>query len=29
VLVRFGPGPKGMMATEVQPDGGARGPASH
>jgi len=29
VLVRFGPGPKGMMATEVRPDGGAHGPASH
>jgi len=29
VLVRFGPGPKGMMATEVRPDGGSLGPASH
>jgi len=29
VLVRFGPGPKGLMAAEVQPDGGARGPSSH
>jgi CspA family cold shock protein len=29
VLVRFGPGPKGMMAAEVQPDGGPHGPASH
>lgn len=29
VLVRFGPGPKGMMAAEVHPDGGAHGPASH
>jgi CspA family cold shock protein len=29
VLVRFGPGPKGMMAAEVRPDGGALGPASH
>jgi CspA family cold shock protein len=29
VLVRFGPGPKGLMATEVRPDGGAHGPASH
>jgi CspA family cold shock protein len=29
VLVRFGPGPKGMMATEVRPDGGPHGPASH
>jgi CspA family cold shock protein len=29
VLVRFGPGPKGMMAAEVQPDSGARGPSSH
>jgi cold shock protein len=29
VLVRFGPGPKGLMATEVRPDGGPHGPASH
>lgn len=29
VLVRFGPGPKGLMAAEVQPDGGTHGPASH
>ncbi|HEX3438910.1 MAG TPA: cold-shock protein [Pseudolabrys sp.] len=29
VLVRFGPGPKGLMAAEVRPDGGALGPASH
>ncbi len=29
VLVRFGPGPKGLMATEVHPEGGPLGPASH
>jgi CspA family cold shock protein len=29
VLVRFGPGAKGMIATEVHPDAGSRGPASH
>ena len=29
VLVRFGPGPKGLMAAEVRPDGGPHGPASH
>lgn len=29
VLVRFGPGPKGMMAAEVHPDTGPRGPSSH
>jgi cold shock protein len=29
VLVRFGPGPKGMMATEVRPEGAPLGPASH
>jgi CspA family cold shock protein len=29
VFVRFGPGPKGMMATEVRPDGGPHGLASH
>lgn len=29
VLVRFGPGPKGLMAAEVHPDTGSRGPASH
>ena len=29
VLVRFGPGPKGLMAAEVHPDTGPGGPASH
>lgn len=29
VLVRFGPGPKGLMAAEVHPDGGSIGLASH
>ena len=29
VLVRFGPGPKGLMATEVRPEGVPIGPASH
>jgi CspA family cold shock protein len=29
VLVRFGPGPKGMMAAEVRPDGGTHALASH
>lgn len=29
VLVRFGPGPKGLMAAEVRPDSGSLGPASH
>jgi CspA family cold shock protein len=29
VLVKFGPGPKGLMAAEVQPDGGPHGPSSH
>jgi cold shock protein len=29
VLVRHGPGPKGLMAAEVRPDGGPSGPASH
>ncbi len=29
VLVRYGPGPKGLMAAEVRPDGGPHGPASH
>ena len=29
VLVRFGPGPKGMMAAEVHPEGASFGPASH
>lgn len=29
VLVRFGPGPKGLMAAEVRPDGGTHGLASH
>jgi cold shock protein len=28
VLVRFGPGPKGLMAAEIRPDGGG-GPPSH
>jgi CspA family cold shock protein len=28
VLVRFGPGPKGLMAAEIRPDGGG-GPLSH
>ena len=28
VLVRFGPGPKGLMAAEIRPDGGG-GPSSH
>jgi CspA family cold shock protein len=28
VLVRFGPGPKGLMAAEVRPEG-VSGPASH
>lgn len=28
VLVRFGPGPKGLMATEIRPDTGG-GPSSH
>jgi len=27
--VRFGPGPKGMMAAEVRPETGSLGPASH
>src|ERR1019366_9245878 len=27
VLVRFGPGPKGLMAAEVHPDNGSSGPA--
>jgi CspA family cold shock protein len=29
VLVRYGPGPKGMMAAEVHPESGPLGPASH
>ena len=29
VFVRFGPGPKGLMATEVRPEGVPIGPASH
>jgi CspA family cold shock protein len=29
VLVRFGPGPKGLMAAEVRPEGAPIGPASH
>src|SRR5260221_437708 len=29
VLVRFGPGSKGMMAAEIQPESGATGLASH
>lgn len=29
LLVRFGDGPKGLMAAEVRPDGGSLGPASH
>jgi CspA family cold shock protein len=29
VLVRFGPGPKGLMATDVRPEGVPLGPASH
>ncbi len=29
VLVRYGPGPKGMMAAEVHPESGPLGLASH
>jgi cold shock protein len=29
VLVRFGPGPKGLMAAEVRPEGASLGPSSH
>ena len=29
VLVRFGPGPKGLMAAEVRPEGAPHGQASH
>jgi CspA family cold shock protein len=29
VLVRFGPGPKGLMAAEVRPEGAQVGPSSH
>ena len=29
VLVRYGPGPKGLMAAEIRPDGPGGGPSSH
>ena len=29
VLVRFGPGPKGMMAAEIHTESGPVGPSSH
>jgi CspA family cold shock protein len=29
VLVRYGDGPKGLMAAEIRPDGGGGGPTSH
>ncbi|MGA8611965.1 MAG: cold-shock protein [Xanthobacteraceae bacterium] len=29
VLVRFGPGPNGLMAAEIHPEGGPVGPISH
>ena len=29
VLVRFGPGSKGMMAAEIQPEAGSPGLSSH
>jgi CspA family cold shock protein len=29
VLVRFGPGPKGLMAAEIRPESGPLGPSSH
>jgi CspA family cold shock protein len=29
VLVRFGPGSKGMMAAEIQPENGSPGLSSH
>lgn len=29
VLVRYGPGPKGLMAAEVRPESGPTGPSSH
>jgi CspA family cold shock protein len=29
VLVRYGDGPKGLMAAEILPDGGSAGLASH
>jgi cold shock protein len=29
LLVRYGPGPKGLMAAEVRPEGALHGPASH
>ena len=28
VLVRYGPGPKGLMAAEVKPEGAVSGPGS-
>jgi len=29
VLVRYGDGPKGLMASEIFPDGPSQGPVSH
>jgi CspA family cold shock protein len=29
VLVSFGPGPNGLMAAEIHPEGGPLGPISH
>jgi CspA family cold shock protein len=29
VMVRFGPGSKGLMAAEIHPEGGPLGPSSH
>ena len=29
VMVRFGPGPKGLMAAEIHPETGPQGPVSH
>jgi CspA family cold shock protein len=29
VLVRYGPGPKGLMAAEIRPDNGGHIPSSH
>jgi CspA family cold shock protein len=29
VLVRYGDGPKGLMAAEIRPDGGGGGTSSH
>jgi CspA family cold shock protein len=29
VLVRFGPGPNGLMAAEIHPEGEPLGPISH